>query len=455
MLKQCLHHHPKAHNTFFPNIFPSLVLENPMHQLYGGWKPNRDAVPLSPIFSHPGGASVGPRLSRCCASAVSLVTLPAFPASGHTPGRFFLAHLAVLEPFTLPLPPRWLWAASWPRGQSHLSRGCGSQTPCFVSRAVLTASSWRPRLMMGWGSPGPPRHSLRETAAALPAGVGALVLVSPGLTTDSSEFPPVLLWPHRIHAPPPRCTPTWRVARADTRRQEAVTSSVGVVALTLRFPWLPSPSRRRGPPWRSPQGDCGPSPPAPPRLGFLRMAAAASSTGRPAQTRRCCLPLHPRTLDLRNRDLEDAPRKVMKRHLRTSEVWEILGSCTWPEIVLQKMMDLGIRRSKRWGFPGGSDGEESVCEAGDRGSIAGLGRSPGEGKGNPFQNCCLKSCMVPGAWRAAVRGVTEPDTTEWLRHTLLGHWVHYLLCFQETGIDQLLYLAPKCRSSCWKWDSVA
>ena len=37
------------------------------------------------------------------------------------------------------------------------------------------------------------------------------------------------------------------------------------------------------------------------------------------------------------------------------------------------------------GFPGGSDGEESVCSVGDLGSIPGLGRSPGGGRGNPLQ----------------------------------------------------------------------
>ena len=36
------------------------------------------------------------------------------------------------------------------------------------------------------------------------------------------------------------------------------------------------------------------------------------------------------------------------------------------------------------GYPGGSDGKESACNAGDLGSIPGLERSPGEGKGNPF-----------------------------------------------------------------------
>ena len=41
------------------------------------------------------------------------------------------------------------------------------------------------------------------------------------------------------------------------------------------------------------------------------------------------------------------------------------------------------------GFPGGSDSEESACNAGDLGSIPGLGRSPVEGQGNPFQYSCL------------------------------------------------------------------
>ena len=41
------------------------------------------------------------------------------------------------------------------------------------------------------------------------------------------------------------------------------------------------------------------------------------------------------------------------------------------------------------GFPGGSDGKESTCNAGDPGSIPGSGRSPGEGNGNPLQYSSL------------------------------------------------------------------
>ena len=45
------------------------------------------------------------------------------------------------------------------------------------------------------------------------------------------------------------------------------------------------------------------------------------------------------------------------------------------------------------GFPGGSDGKESACNAEDLGSISGLGRSPGEGKGYPLQYSGLENSM--------------------------------------------------------------
>ena len=43
------------------------------------------------------------------------------------------------------------------------------------------------------------------------------------------------------------------------------------------------------------------------------------------------------------------------------------------------------------GFPGGSDGKESACNAGDLGSIPGSGRSPEGGNGYPLQHCCLEN----------------------------------------------------------------
>ena len=49
------------------------------------------------------------------------------------------------------------------------------------------------------------------------------------------------------------------------------------------------------------------------------------------------------------------------------------------------------------GFPGSSDGKASACNTGDPGSIPGLGRSPGEGNGNPLQHSCLENPMDGGA----------------------------------------------------------
>ena len=58
------------------------------------------------------------------------------------------------------------------------------------------------------------------------------------------------------------------------------------------------------------------------------------------------------------------------------------------------------------GFPGGSVGKQSACNAGDLGSIPGLGRSPGEGNGYPFQYSSLEN-----SWRRPW-GHTESDMTE-------------------------------------------
>ena len=65
-----------------------------------------------------------------------------------------------------------------------------------------------------------------------------------------------------------------------------------------------------------------------------------------------------------------------------------------------------------WGFPGGSDGKESACNAGDLGSIPDLGRFLGEGNGYPLQDSCLENPMDRGARRAAVPGAAESEMTE-------------------------------------------
>ena len=57
------------------------------------------------------------------------------------------------------------------------------------------------------------------------------------------------------------------------------------------------------------------------------------------------------------------------------------------------------------GFPGGSAGKESACSAGDLGSISGLGRSPGEGKGYQLQDSSLEKSMD-----CIVHGVAKSQT---------------------------------------------
>ena len=55
-------------------------------------------------------------------------------------------------------------------------------------------------------------------------------------------------------------------------------------------------------------------------------------------------------------------------------------------------------------------GKGPACKVGDLGSISELGRSPGEGNGNPLQYSCLENSMDGGVWWATVHGVTKSQT---------------------------------------------
>ena len=63
------------------------------------------------------------------------------------------------------------------------------------------------------------------------------------------------------------------------------------------------------------------------------------------------------------------------------------------------------------GFPHSSVTKESACKAGDLGLMSGMGRSPGEGNGNPLQYSCLGNLMDRGTWQAESSGSQESDTT--------------------------------------------
>ena len=68
-----------------------------------------------------------------------------------------------------------------------------------------------------------------------------------------------------------------------------------------------------------------------------------------------------------------------------------------------------LKKSGGGGFPGGSAGKESACNAGDLGSIPGLGRSPGEGKDYPLQYSGLENSRDYSPW-----DLKESDTSEQL-----------------------------------------
>ena len=75
-----------------------------------------------------------------------------------------------------------------------------------------------------------------------------------------------------------------------------------------------------------------------------------------------------------------------------------------------------MRTSACQGFPGGSDGKESACNAGDPGNVPGSGRSPGEGKGYSLLYFCLENLTDREVWWATVHGVWKSwtNTTEQL-----------------------------------------
>ena len=90
---------------------------------------------------------------------------------------------------------------------------------------------------------------------------------------------------------------------------------------------------------------------------------------------------------------------------------------TWDQSLGQEdPLEKGMATHSRvlaWRISGGSDGKESVCNAGDTGdagSIPELGRTPGGGNGYPFQYSCRENFMDRGLWWATVHWVMKSRT---------------------------------------------
>ena len=95
---------------------------------------------------------------------------------------------------------------------------------------------------------------------------------------------------------------------------------------------------------------------------------------------------------------------MVKNLSAMQETW--VQSLGW-EVPLEEGM---ATHSSIKSFPAGSDSKESACNAGDLGSVPGLGRSAGELNGNPLQYSCLENPRYGGAWWAAIYGVAPSQT---------------------------------------------
>ena len=108
------------------------------------------------------------------------------------------------------------------------------------------------------------------------------------------------------------------------------------------------------------------------------------------------------------------------------------------------------------GFPGGSEGKVSACNAGDSGSIPGLGRSPGEGNGNPLQYSCLENPVDGGAWEATVHGLQRVGR-DWAtslvyeKMQVSGLWNHFFDLHLATWDQDPLFSQFPLRDGCRAW----
>ena len=96
-------------------------------------------------------------------------------------------------------------------------------------------------------------------------------------------------------------------------------------------------------------------------------------------------------------------------------------------------------------FPGGSVIKNPSANAGDAGSVSGLGRFPRGGNGNPLQYSCLEKALDRGAWWAAVHGVTKSQT--WPRtqtHTFISAVIWAVSFLRSSRLDHIVSAGSCC-----------
>ena len=100
---------------------------------------------------------------------------------------------------------------------------------------------------------------------------------------------------------------------------------------------------------------------------------------------------------------------VIPGYYITANVSAHIYCCIWgsPADRGRKRTRFGLSMPHYMGFPGGSVGKESACNAGDLGLIPVSGRSPREGNGNPLQYFSLENPTDRGVWQATVHGVAR------------------------------------------------
>ena len=110
----------------------------------------------------------------------------------------------------------------------------------------------------------------------------------------------------------------------------------------------------------------------------------------------------------RSENSEDVPAEERKeKHKRFASATNA-GQC--PSLILIHRCELSMSIIDKWGFPCASDCKEPAWNAGDPGWIPGLGRSPGEGNGNPLKYSCQENSIDRKAWWATVHTVAKSRT---------------------------------------------